>query len=245
MGKFGVIKTKILKKLTESYINNKHEVKTLLNLIKENKDFKELYLFYEEIENKYIEDKEDAILYVEQIKPILREKTLKINEFLKTLDLRLKDVEINENKIYDSLDLLIEDDNKLVMVEKKIKAKKIFIEHLTTKKEIIEDKVNTIVENENLLYALLANNFNVLYNNTLNESDKIELQKILSLSNDELNGEISELKENVLSKVNNILNESTDDALNEKLNNVKNEVSTMESNKFNYYRLVQLKNGFD
>jgi hypothetical protein len=245
MGKFGVIKTKILKKLTESYINNKDEVKTLLNLIKENKDFKELYLFYEEIENKYIEDKEDAILYVEQIKPILREKTLKINEFLKTLDLRLKDVEINENKIYDSLDLLIEDDNKLVMVEKKIKAKKIFIEHLTTKKEIIEDKVNTIVENENLLYALLANNFNVLYNNTLNESDKIELQKILSLSNDELNGEISELKENVLSKVNNILNESTDDALNEKLNNVKNEVSTMESNKFNYYRLVQLKNGFD
>ena len=66
MKKFGVIKTKILNKLTESYANeNKAEIKDILTLIKENKEFKEMYLFYEEIENKYIEDKETAKLYVE------------------------------------------------------------------------------------------------------------------------------------------------------------------------------------
>ena len=66
MNKFGELKNKMLTKLTESYTKeNKTEVKDILKTIKENKDFKEMYLFYEEIENKYIEDKETAKLYVE------------------------------------------------------------------------------------------------------------------------------------------------------------------------------------
>jgi len=40
MKKFGVIKTKLLNKLTESYANeNKTEIKNILTTIKENKDF--------------------------------------------------------------------------------------------------------------------------------------------------------------------------------------------------------------
>ena len=66
MNKFGAIKTKLLSKLTESYAKeNKAEIKDILTTIKENKEFKEMYLFYEEIENKYIDDKETAKLYVE------------------------------------------------------------------------------------------------------------------------------------------------------------------------------------
>jgi hypothetical protein len=50
MDKFGVLKSKMLIKLTESYNNkNKKETKNILNTIKENKDFKEMYLFYEDI----------------------------------------------------------------------------------------------------------------------------------------------------------------------------------------------------
>ena len=80
MSKFGILKTKILKKLTESYsTQNKKEVKDILSTIKENKDFKEMYLFYEEIENKYIEDKEVAQLYVENISPILRQNMEMVN----------------------------------------------------------------------------------------------------------------------------------------------------------------------
>ena len=59
MNKFGVIKTKLLNKLTESYAKeNKAEIKNILTTIKENKDFKEMYLFYEEIESKTISDKD-------------------------------------------------------------------------------------------------------------------------------------------------------------------------------------------
>lgn len=68
MKNFGKIKTKILKKLVESYsTQKKSEIKNILNFIKENKDFKEMYLLYEDLENKYFDDKEIARLYVEEL----------------------------------------------------------------------------------------------------------------------------------------------------------------------------------
>jgi hypothetical protein len=243
MNKFGVLKTKILKKLTESYSNkNKGEVKDILNTIKENKDFKEMYLFYEEIENKYFDDKEIAKLYVEEIQSVLKDKSDKIASFSKDLNTKLKDVEINENELYSNLDLLVQSEN-LSNVDKKIIAKKKLVEHLTTKKEIVKKEDAQLVENENLLYAVLANNFNVLYNHSLNESQKKELQGILSLSDEDLEVKISDLKESILGQVGNILSESKDGDLTSKLTKVKDEVNEMKSSKFNYYRLVQLKNG--
>ena len=244
MNKFGVLKTKILKKLTESYSNkNKEEVKDILNTIKENKDFKEMYLFYEEIENKYFDDKEIAKLYVEEIKSVLKDKSDKIASFSKNLNTKLKDVEINENELYSYLDLLVQEEN-LNNVDKKIIAKKKLVEHLTTKKQQEVKKEETqLVENENLLYAVLANNFNVLYNNSLNESQKKELQGILSLTDEDLEVKVSDLKESILGQVGNILSESKDVDLSHKLNKVKDEVDEMKPSKFNYYRLVQLKNG--
>ena len=244
MNKFGVLKTKILKKLTESYSNkNKEEVKDILNTIKENKDFKEMYLFYEEIENKYFDDKEIAKLYVEEIKSVLKDKSDKIASFSKNLNTKLKDVEINENELYSYLDLLVQEEN-LNNVDKKIIAKKKLVEHLTTKKQQEVKKEETqLVENENLLYAVLANNFNVLYNNSLNESQKKELQGILSLTDEDLENKITDLKESILGQVGNILSESKDVDLSNKLTKVKDEVNEMKPSKFNYYRLVQLKNG--
>jgi hypothetical protein len=243
MNKFGVLKTKILKKLTESYSNkNKGEVKDILNTIKENKDFKEMYLFYEEIENKYFDDKEIAKLYVEEIQSVLKDKSDKIASFTKNLNTKLKNVEINENELYSNLDLLVQEEN-LSNVDKKIIAKKKLVEHLTTKKEIVKKEETQLVENENLLYAVLANNFNVLYNNSLNESQKKELQGILSLTDEDLEVKISDLKESILGQVGNILSESKDNDLTGKLTKVKDEVNEMKPSKFNYYRLVQLKNG--
>jgi hypothetical protein len=243
MNKFGVLKTKILKKLTESYSNkNKVEVKDILNTIKENKDFKDMYLFYEEIENKYFDDKEIAKLYIEEIQSVLKDKSDKIANFTKKLNTKLKDVEINENELYSNLDLLVQEEN-LSNVDKKIIAKKKLVEHLTTKKEIIKKEETQLVENENLLYAVLANNFNVLYNNSLNESQKKELQGILSLTDEDLEIKIGNLKESILGQVGNILSESKDNDLTAKLTKVKDEVDNMKPSKFNYYRLVQLKNG--
>ena len=248
MNKFGALKSKLLNKLTESYANeNKTEVKNILATIKENKDFKEMYLFYEEIENKYIEDKETAKLYVEGLntyfgQPIGNWDSL--NMFCESLNTKLGEVEIETKELYESLDMLSEKDS-LSNIEKKVIAKKKLVEHLTTKKEITESKDATLVPNETLLNAVLANNFNVLYSNTLSESEKGELKNILSLPYDELIGKTTELKESITTQVTSLINESKDSELLTKLNKVKEEVTGMFPTRYNYYRLIELKNGLN
>ena len=248
MNKFGVIKSKLLNKLTESYTNeNKVEIKNILKEIKENKDFKEMYLFYEEIENKYIEDKETAKLYVEGLSTYFGQPIgnwSNLNMFCESLDKKLTDVNITANELYESLDALSESD-KLSNIEKKVIAKKKLVEHLTSKKEVNESIDTTTIGNETLLHAVLANNFNVLYSNTLSESQKEELKNILSISYDDLITKSNELSESILSKVDSLLIESSDNELKIKLDNVKKEVSGMSPSKYNYYRLTELKNGLN
>lgn len=245
MNKFGVLKTKMLTKLTESYTQeNKKEVKNILNTIKENKEFKELYLFYEEIENKYISDKETAKLYVEGLSTMLKDSVNNLSTFCESLDTKLGDVKTETNELYESLDTLTEKDT-LSNIEKKVIAKQKLVEHLTTKKEILESKDSTLVPNESLLQTVLANNFNVLYSNTLSESQKEELKNILSIPHEELTGKVTDLKESILSNVETLLNESKEEGLVDKLLAVKNEVNTMSTSKYNYYKLLQLKDGLN
>ena len=248
MNKFGTVKNKILTKLTESYAKeNKSEVKEVLSLIKENKDFKEMYLFYEEIENKYIEDKEIAKLYVAGLSTYFGQpigNMTNINTLCELLHKKLENVEITSNDLYESLDMLSEKDS-LSNIEKKVIAKRKLIEHLTTKKEICDSKGTTTISNENLLNAVLANNFNVLYSNTLTESQKDELKNILSISYDELISKSNELSESIINQVSTLISESNDTDLANKLNAVKDEVSKMSPSRYNYYRLIELKNGLN
>ena len=239
MNKFGTIKSKLLSKLTESYANeNKAEIKDILITIKENKDFKEMYLFYEEIENKYIEDKETAKLYVEGVITILKQQMDDLTTFCTSLNKMINVESINENEIYNSLDILIEKDN-LSNIEKKVIAKKKLVEHLTTKKEIKESKDSRLIPNENLLNAVLTNNFNVLYSNTLSEQQKEELKNILSLSQEDLLTKTTELKESIINKVSTLISESNETDLSTKLMKVKDEVNEMVPSKLNYYRLTE------
>ena len=248
MNKFGELKNKMLTKLTESYTKeNKTEVKDILKTIKENKDFKEMYLFYEEIENKYIEDKETAKLYVEGLNTYFGQPMgnwNNLNVFCESLHNKLGNVEIKINELYESLDILSERDS-LSNIEKKVIAKKKLVEHLTTKKKITESQDTTLVPNESLLNAVLTNNFNVLYSNTLSESEKEELKNILSISYDDLVIKSNELHESILEKVSTLISESNDIDLTTKLNKVKDEVNQMTTSKYNYYRLTELKNGLN
>ncbi len=147
MNKFGVIKTKLLNKLTESYAKeNKAEIKNILTTIKENKDFKEMYLFYEEIECKTISDKETAKLYVEGLSTMLVQSKESLNIFCESLNKTLDNIEVVNNEIYEALDTLSESD-RLSNIEKKVIAKKKLVEHLISKKKINESKESTLVPN--------------------------------------------------------------------------------------------------
>jgi len=248
MNKFGAIKNKLLSKLTESYANeNKAEIKNILTTIKENKSFKEMYLLYEEIENKYIEDKETAKLYVEGLNTYFGQPMgnwSNLNMFCESLDYKLGNIEIETNELYESLDILSEKD-LLSNIEKKIIAKQKLVKHLTTKKEIKESKETTLVPNETLLNAVLANNFNVLYTQTLSETEKEELKNILSIPYDDLITKSNELAESIVNQVISLISESSDTELSNKLNAVKDEVNKMSPSRYNYYRLNELKNGLN
>ena len=245
MNKFGIIKTKILNKLTESYKKeDKSEMKDILKTIKENKEFKEMYLFYEEIENKYIEDKETAKLFVEGVESMINQQKNGLLEFCQSLDKKLGDIEITKNELYESLDQLMVKDS-LSNIENKINAKKYLYDYLTKKKDNKEINKEVYTVNENLLTSVLTNNFNVLYSNTLNEEQQTTLKNILSLSQEDLLTKTEEIKESILSKVDVLLNESTDLELKNKLDSVKKEVNEMSPSKYNYYRLSELKNGLN
>jgi hypothetical protein len=245
MNGIGKIKSKILKKLVESYASeNKSEVKDIVKTLKSNKDFKELYLFYEEIENKYIEDKEIAKLYVEELNKVLKEKFNNVLEFCGKLEEKLSGIESDEHELYNTIDQLCENDS-LSNIDKKVIAKRKLVEHLTKKKNVKEEQSGIFVPNEKLLHTVLVNDFNAVYNNTLTNEQKEELKGILSLTNEELQSKTSELKESILSKIDSILTESTDDDMKTKLTNVKDEVNNKGASRINYFRLVELKNGLD
>jgi len=245
MSNFGKIKSKILHRLIESYTSDKKkDMKDIIKTLKSNEDFKEMYIFYEEIENKYFDDKEVAKLYVEELSDVLKNKFVKISEFCKELNQKLGQIQINENELYDTIDQLSQKDN-LNNIDKKVVAKKKLVEHLTTKKEIKESQKVSHTTNENLLYAVLANNFNILYNNSLTTEQKEEFNSIMSLSLSEIEEKSKEVKESLTYRIDTLLKESSDSDLIEKLNKVKEEVSTKTNSRINYLRLRELKNSLD
>jgi 5'-deoxynucleotidase YfbR-like HD superfamily hydrolase len=245
MSNFGEIKTKLLVKLTESYTSdNKSDVKELLKQIKSDKNLIEMYLFYEDVENKNISDKETAKLFVEQIESLLMDKSKSISESVKKINTKLNDVSIDKNEIYESLDIISEG-NSLLNVEKKVEAKQKLISHLTTPKttKLTESYVHT--DNHTLLNAVLVNNFNTKFTDFLNEEQKDTFKKITSLSESELMNEMNSLKESMIQKFDKILSEEVDSSLINKINDVKKEVNSSSVSKINYYRMIELNKSLD
>lgn len=240
MNKFGAIKNKLLLKLTESYSNgDKKTIGEILKSIKSNKQFKELYVFYENFERQHFDSVESAEQYIESISKILNGRSNEI-EVLNKQYAKLVDGVVSEsNELYDSLDLLTESDT-ILNVADKIKAKKYLIGYLMEVKEIDESS-DVIVENEKLLYAVLTNNFNVKYNDILSEEEKIELKSLISLTDEEVETRITELKENISNKINNLLTESHTPEFAEKLKETELLTKQMKSSKYNLFKLKQLK----
>lgn len=243
MKKFGIIKSKVLSKLTEAYASgDKKTIKKLINLLKENKDFKDLYLLYEDIENKYFADKETAEFYVAELGRSLNGKIKLVSETLNKLEEVAGNVESKCFATYDGLDYLLQEDN-LSNIEFKVKAKIDLIKHLTTKKNVTESSITSFSANERLLYSVLANNFNVLHENILSKNDKEEFRKFMAMSDDELNNKTNELKEAILNKINGLLNESSDSELTSKLEKVKEEVNNTNTSRYNLFKLIELEKG--
>lgn len=245
MSNFGDVKTKLLVKLTESYTSDKKsDVKELLKQVKSNKNLIEMYLFYEDVENKHIPSIDTAKLFVEQVESLLVQKSKLVNESILNLSESLKGVTPNKNEVYECLDILSED-TTLLNIEKKVIAKEKLLKHLTTSKQTQIEESAPHTDNQSLLNAVLVNNFNTKFTDFMNEEQKETFKKIVSMKDEELSIEMSTLKESMTQKFDTLISEESDSMLIEKLKEAKREVSESTMSKFNYYRLVELSKSLD
>ncbi len=243
MTKFGELKTKVLVKLTESYNSgNKKELKDLIKKLKSNKDLVEVYKFYEDMETTYIQQKDNARLFVETLEPHFIQKMKTIDSDCKKLNKILKDVVIEKNELYEWLDSLSEEHN-INNINDKFESKEKFIKFLTEEKENKKENTNVQIENYTLLNNILVNNFNIKYGDFLNEDQKKIFKNIVSMTEENLINEVNSLKVELNGKIENILNESNDSSLVEKLSNVKKQINETKLSRYNYFKLIELKKG--
>ena len=166
-----------------------------------------------------------------------------INTDCKKLDKILKDVVIEKNELYEWLDTLSEEHN-INNINTKFESKEKFINFLMKEKEIKKDGVSNVqIENFSLLNNVLVSNFNIKYGDFLNEDQKKKFKDIMSMNEETLINETSHLKFELNSRIENILNESNDNSLIEKLSNVKKQINEKELSKYNYFKLLELKEG--
>ena len=174
---FGHIKNKVLTKLSNSYGKSefKSNLKNHFKPIMENDTLKEMYSLYEELETKTFDDKDTAVLYVEELSNVLKEKYNDISETLIKMNESLSDVDSKNDKLYECIDSLSSPD-KLGNISDKVISKKYLVEHLLTNKTnktlVVKNGVN-----ENLLNSVLVNNFNLSYDKTLSEEDLDQASK--------------------------------------------------------------------
>lgn len=233
--KFGLIKSKIEKCLTNSYLNEsfKKDIFIFNELVLKNKTLKEMYYLYDELSSNKGYSDEFANEFITESVNVLKEKSKKLKKSsVDELNLWLSEI-VTEN-IYQDIDNLVYTNN--LQVEGKIKSRKIITESLKKVNEnftdVVKLPVSKIVE--------VANTTLENYLNTISESERKEVKKILSEDNDKLLVKYEVLKESTLDKLNDLKSTSEDVDVTSRIDQTINKLNNESYNRVNYYKLKEL-----
>jgi hypothetical protein len=215
---FGILKSKIEKKLTESYTNNNFnkEIKTFKDVVLKNDSISRAYHIYNEISKTKGFDKKFAEDYVNECIDIFNRIKFS-KKSISLLESWVRNIKC-ENQ-YKDIDTIF---NKTTLViENIIDSKNRIISNLTTKEsttELINIPLEKIVEvaNENLKNYL----------SDLNESELNQVKKYLTLPKNEISKRYEVLSELVIEKLENMLTESdneTKEKITETISKIKND----------------------
>lgn len=235
MTKFGILKSKIENVLLESYKNDtfKDELKTFKKLVLENKNVSKIFYMYDELNSKkglselysreYIN--ECITLYENAVNKILPADLQKLNMWVRN---------VKSNNSYENIDNLFSTD--VLTIESRIKSKNLIIENLR-KIPIVENKgielpLSTMVS--------VANKTIKNYIDTLSESDKAEIVKLLSEDDKELTSKFNTLKENVVDKLTAMKNSSEDNSVKSRIDETLTKVLSEKYDKLTYFKLKSL-----
>ena len=233
--KIGILKSNVDKFLTESYSKGtfKNEVINFNKLVLTKKNVAKLFYIYDDLKtNKGLNESiateylnETIFSFESTLKKVKQSDLEKIKKWVgKT----------NSINSYSEVDYLLYP--TLSKLEEKIESKKIIIETL---------KQSPVVENKELINLPMQTMVNVAnrtisnYIDNLNESEKDELFKFLSMDNSELNNQFKTLKENIKTKLS-VLNESSDEETNKKINETLKMVESEKCELINFFKLKNL-----
>jgi len=234
--KFGLLKTKIEKLLTESYKKNtfKKEIKLFKTLVLENKKFSKLFQVYNELSSNKGLDESMANDYINECIKIYENSINKItSKEFSLLEYWVKDVQ-SKNE-YESIDNLFTND--ITLLEKKISSRKIVKESIKKKpieksKDVVKLPLATMINVANKTFSTFVEG--------LNESEKLELKNLLTTPEQELKSNFNVVKHDVLQKLSS-LKESVDDETKNKINETIEKVSSEECDVLTYVKLKNLK----
>lgn len=236
--KFGELKSKIEKCLTESYTKNsvKKDLFVFKELVLKNKNVSKLFYLYDELSSKKGLSEDVASEYVNQSITLFENTINKIST--KELN-EIKDWvgHIKSNNEYSDIDNLFS--TGLLNLESKIKSKKVIVEglqkqNLVEEKEFIKVPLNAMTN--------VANKTIKSYISNLNESEQKEVLQILNTPKEKLQQKYEITKEIVLEKLEK-QKEDGDSETKQTIDEVVKKLTTEQFNELNYFKLKNLSEG--
>lgn len=244
MKPFGKIKTKIENSMIKLYGKEgfKSHMKNFKKNILENKEISKIFYIYDDLSSKKGLDKEIASDYVnesiEELQKLISKNTEKITSLSEWIDGVLSEDVDGE---YNDIDNIIYNGKSIKNLENVLESKKNIKNLITSEKEVtvVNESINIPLSS---MLKIASNSFNKEFEN-ISESDRAELTELLSLTKEEVILKHDELKESVLGKLKNNLNESTDTEIAEKINLTIQKISESKSDLVSLYKLTQLNQG--
>jgi len=242
MKKFGQIKSNIENLLANSYGKDsfKSNIKEFKKQVLSNKQISEIYYIYDDLSSEKGLSSDIVSDYVneslEKLSNLINKNENKINSLMEWIDGILSE---NVENQYSDIDYVIYD-NKITNLEKVLESKKNIKKVISTKKQ------NTVTESFNIplssMLKIATNTFNSEYS-TISEEDRNELKSLLSMDKKEIQKEFNSLKESVISKLENRLNESNDTEMVSKVSLTINKINESKADLVSLYKLKQLEQG--
>ena len=234
--KFGILKSKIENVLLESYANDtfKDEIKNFKKLVLENKNISKLFYLYDELNSPKSLSESYAREYINECIKMYENTINKV----KPSDLdKIKSWVGNKQveNLYENIDTLFSTD--VLTIESKIKSRNIIVESLKK----LPVKETTGIELPLSTMVSVANKTIKSYIDTLNESEREELKKLLSEDDSKLSSEFEVIKEDVVSKLTEMKNASTDTTMQNRIDETLTKVLSEKYDKLTYFKLKGLK----
>lgn len=232
---FGILKSRIENTLLESYKKGtlKEELKNFKKYVLENKNISKIYYLYDDLSSNKGMDNNLVFDYINECITVYENTVNKINESdINKIKNWVKNT-IVENQ-YKNIDNLFS--NNVLMIESRLESRRLISE--TLKKKSLTKSETPLIPISSMVN--LANKTISNYIESLNESDKKELIKILSEDDSKYVSEFETIKESVVTKLTNLKNETIDKSTKSKIDETLSKVISEKYDKLSYFKLKGL-----